>query len=297
MSDPHNPKELVQRGQAAARVGHRAEAREMLRRAVAMAPNNVEAWLALAGVEDDPAEKIACFERVLALDHENVEARLGLEMLQPQDPASVAKPAGSPTPGQAEANEDLEAVLAEASRRLEEAVGAPPPGEVPPDDAPPGEAILYCANHPTVETMLRCNRCGKPICTRCAVQTPVGYRCKQCVAGQQAIFYTGGVPDYAIGAILALVLGGAATFLMSMLSYWFFALILGAPAGIGIAEAVRFAVRRRRSKYLWLAVGGGMVVGALPALLLSLAGLNLWSLLSLGIFLVLAVGAAVARVR
>jgi hypothetical protein len=82
-----------------------------------------------------------------------------------------------------------------------------------------------------------------------------------------------------------------------MLSYWFFALILGAPVGIGIAEAVRLAVRRRRSKYLWLVVGGSIIAGSVPALLLNLIGFNLWSLLTTGLFLVLAVGAAVARLR
>jgi hypothetical protein len=289
ITDSPNPKELVQRGQAAARVGHQAEAREILRRAVALAPDNVEAWLALAGVEDDPATKIACFEHVLALDPKNVEASLGLELLQARArssaPALEAELAGQD-------DGDLEAVLAEASRRLEETVGSPAPGEVPPDDE-----VLYCANHPAVETMLRCNRCGKPICTRCAVRTPVGYRCKECVAGQQSAFYTGGVADYAIGGVIALVLGGAAAVLMSSLSFWFFALILGAPIGIGIAEAVRFAVRRRRSKYLWLTVTGAMVVGALPPLLFSLLGLSLWSLLSMGLYLILAVGAAAARLR
>ncbi len=289
MSEVPNPRELIQRGQAAARVGHRDEARRALRRAVELAPASADAWLALAGVEDDPAEKVTCFEKVLALDPENVEARLGLEMLQLKTTPEASDP---PAQGAAAADDDLESVIAEASRRLEEAVGAPPPGEVPPDDE-----VLYCANHPNVETMLRCNRCGKPICTRCAVQTPVGYRCKQCVAGQQAVFYTGGVPDYAIGAVIALVLGGLATFLMSMLGYWLFALILGAPVGIGIAEVVRLAVRRRRSRYLWLVVSGGIVVGAVPALLMGLLGLNLWPLLTTGLFLVLAVGAAAARLR
>jgi hypothetical protein len=290
ISDSPSPRELVQRGQAAARVGHQAEARDLLRRAVAMAPDDAEAWLALAGVEEDPATKVQCFDKVLALDPENVEARLGLEMLQ-------ARTQAPPAPAQEQQlaiqdDGDLETVLAEASRRLEEAVGAPLPGEVPPDDA-----VLYCANHPNVETMLRCNRCGKPICTRCAVQTPVGYRCKECVGRQQAVFYTGGVLDYVIGAAIALVLGGVAAVLMSRLGFWFFALILGAPIGVGIAEVVRLAVRRRRSKYLWVTVAGGLVVGALPTLLLSLLGLSLWSLLSMGIYLVLAVGAATARLR
>jgi hypothetical protein len=58
---------------------------------------------------------------------------------------------------------------------------------------------------------------------------------------------------------------------------------------------VRLAVRRRRSKYLWLVVGIGLVVGALPALLMALV--SLWGLLTLGLFLLLAVGAATARLR
>jgi len=186
--------------------------------------------------------------------------------------------------------DELEAVIAAASRKLDEAVGPPPPGEVPLDNG-----VLFCANHPNVETMLRCNRCNKPICPRCAVQTAVGYRCKQCVGQQQAVFFTGGPVDYVIGGGIALILGGIAAYLMTLLAAWFFALILGPTVGIAIAEAVRFAVRRRRSRYLWAVVAGSMIVGALPSLLLALT--SLWSLAALGLFLVLGVGAAVARLR
>ena len=192
-------------------------------------------------MEDEPAEKAACFETVLTLDPDNVEARLGLEMLQ-QASHRTWKPTRP--------EDDLEAVIAAASRRLEQAVGPPPPTRCP------WTMASYCANHPNVETMLRCNRCGKPICTRCAVQTPVGYRCKQCVGQQQAVFYRRRL-DYVIGGRIALVLGGIAGYLMTLLGAWFFALILGPTIGIGIAEVVRLAVRRRRSRYLWLAVGGG----------------------------------------
>jgi hypothetical protein len=235
-------------------------------------------------VEDDPVEKVRCLERVLDLDPANVEARLGLEMLLPDE--------SKPTPAAEDEGDDLEAVIAEASLRLDAAIGPPPPDEVRPDDG-----VLTCANHPSVETVLRCNRCGKPICTRCAVQTPVGYRCRECVGQQQASFYSGGAADYIIGAVIALVLGGIASYIITLLGAWFFALILGPTVGIGIAEAVRFAVRRRRSRYLWLVVAGGIAIGALPALLLALASLRLWTLLSLGLFLLLAVGAATARLR
>jgi hypothetical protein len=187
--------------------------------------------------------------------------------------------------------DDLDTVLAEASRRLGEAVGPAPAGEVPADD------VLYCANHPSVQTMLRCNRCGKPICTRCAVRTPVGYRCRECVGRQQSVFYTGGAGDYAIGGGIALLLGGAASLLMTLLGAWFFALILGPTVGIAVAELVRLAVRRRRSRYLWLSVVIGLVVGAIPALLLGVAGASLWRLLTPVLFVVLAAGAAAARLR
>ncbi len=282
MTDSANTTELVQRGKAAARVGRLDEAREYLDRAVQLEPGNVEAWLALAAVEQDPAQKVACFETILQLDPNNVEARLGLEMLQHD--------LGSDQATEQVVEDELEAVIAEASRQLEEAVGPPPPDEVPLDDG-----VLFCANHPQVETMLRCNRCGKPICTRCAVQTPVGYRCKQCVGQQQAVYYTGGALDYVIGGVIAVVLGGVAGYLMTLLGAWFFALILGPTIGIAIAEVVRLAVRRRRSRYLWLVAGVGIVLGSLPALLLAAAAP--WRLVALGLFLLLALGAATARLR
>ena len=119
-------------------------------------------------------------------------------------------------------------------------------GPPPPDEAPLDDGALYCANHPNRETVLRCNRCSKPICTSCAVQTPVGYRCRECVGQQQAVYFTGGAVDYVIGGAIALVLGGVASYLMTLLGAWFIALILGPAVGIGIAELVRLAVRRRR---------------------------------------------------
>ena len=38
---------------------------------------------------------------------------------------------------------------------------------------------LRCAEHPDVETYLRCAECDKPICPRCMVQTPVGAKCRE----------------------------------------------------------------------------------------------------------------------
>jgi hypothetical protein len=129
---------------------------------------------------------------------------------------------------------------------------------------------LYCVNHPNVETYLRCNRCGQPICPRCAVRTPVGYRCRSCVNAQQRVFYADFRPaHYLVAVAVALPLSLVAGWLIPSLGWWY-AVILGPLAGGGIAEAVRWALRRRRGQYTWLVVCGCIVVGALPKLLLSL---------------------------
>lgn len=39
---------------------------------------------------------------------------------------------------------------------------------------------VRCAYHPDTETLLRCSRCGKPICPKCGIRTPVGMRCPDC---------------------------------------------------------------------------------------------------------------------
>ena len=68
------------------------------------------------------------------------------------------------------------------------------------------ETVTFCYRHPDTETGLRCNRCGNPICAKCAVRTDVGFRCPDCVRQQQDKFYTGGRLDYVIAVVIALPL-------------------------------------------------------------------------------------------
>src|SRR5579859_6333193 len=71
----------------------------------------------------------------------------------------------------------------------------------------------FCYVHPTVETSLRCNKCGQYICARCAVRTPVGYRCKQCVHQQQDVYFSATQLDYVIAGAVSFGLGIPAAFL------------------------------------------------------------------------------------
>ena len=107
---------------------------------------------------------------------------------------------------------------------------------------------MVCYVHPQRETLLRCNRCERPICQSCAVLTPTGYRCKECVRGQQKIFETARWWDYP----LAFITAGVLSYLGSLIAglFGFFTILLAPVAGMIIAEAVRFVVRRRRSKLI-----------------------------------------------
>jgi hypothetical protein len=129
--------------------------------------------------------------------------------------------------------------------------------------------ILYCANHPTVETHLRCNRCEKPICTKCAVLTPTGYRCKECVKEQQGIFNTAVWYDY----VIAFIVGGGLAYLGSRVTAYigFFTIFVAPIAGVFIAEAIRFTTRKHRSKQLFLVSAIAVALGSIVPIILRLS--------------------------
>jgi hypothetical protein len=148
----------------------------------------------------------------------------------------------------------------------------------PQDDTAVGREpdVLFCANHPSVPTSLRCSRCGKPICARCRVATPVGYRCYECADVQS-------VPTYAVDTnyyvkALAVGVGAAAGIgvlwgLFPGFDFWA-ALIMG----IVVGEAVSWAANMKRGPGLQMvgvvAVALGIVVSRLVLqVVLSNAGL------------------------
>jgi hypothetical protein len=111
---------------------------------------------------------------------------------------------------------------------------------------------MQCATHPSVETELTCSRCGKPICPRCLVQTPVGARCRDCAHLRR-------IPTYDVKPVF-LLRGAAAAFAVSIVSgvLWFLispphrgvfayaALFIALAIGYGVGEAVSWATNRKR---------------------------------------------------
>src|SRR4030065_902931 len=141
---------------------------------------------------------------------------------------------------------------------------------------------IYCANHPSIETSLRCNKCEKPICAKCAILTPTGYRCKECIKGQQIVFETAEWVDYplmfTVVAILA-YLGSLVAFRVG-----FFIILLAPIAGGVIAEAARFVTRRRRSKNLFIMAAVAAVVGCIPLTLQFVFNFSLFGFAGAGGF-------------
>lgn len=129
----------------------------------------------------------------------------------------------------------------------------------------PEPETLYCYVHPDRPTLLRCNRCGRPICTSCAVLTPTGYRCKECVKSQQKIFVTARWWDYPLAVLIAGVLGYIGSLIVSQLGGFlgFITIFIAPIAGMIISEAVRFVTHKRRSKPLFFTAAAATFIGSI----------------------------------
>ena len=138
--------------------------------------------------------------------------------------------------------------------------------------APPEDGLTYCAVHPDRETSLRCNKCGRLMCAECAVLTPVGYRCRECVRGQQDRFLKASRADNVIVFVVCALLSGVMLTLVKLLPIpLIFLLLLGLPAGGLVAELAFRAVGRRRSRHLGGIAAAGAALGALIGMAVGVA--------------------------
>ena len=159
---------------------------------------------------------------------------------------------------------------------------------------------MKCATHPGVETNLKCGKCGKPICPRCMVQTPVGARCPDCAKLYKLPTYRVSTKYYlrATGTALgmAIVCGVIWGVVRGLLPFFFFNLLLGPGVGYAIGEVVSISVNRKRGKGLAAVAGIAVTISYLVSIFLPwglIFGFHILDLLALalGIFV------AVTRLR
>jgi hypothetical protein len=164
---------------------------------------------------------------------------------------------------------------------------------------------MRCATHPDVDTNLRCGKCGKPICPKCLVQTPVGARCQDCARLQKLPTFQVTSSYYlrAIGTAvgMAFACGAAWWAIRAVMGIPYFSFLLAAGFGYAIGEVVGRSVNRKRSRGLVITAGAGVVLSFVISIFPPWGTWFLWfSGLSLVVSLLavaLGVWVAVTRVR
>lgn len=118
---------------------------------------------------------------------------------------------------------------------------------------------MRCAAHPNVETNLLCGKCGKPICPKCMVQTPVGARCPECAGLHKLPTFRVSTQYYlrAIGAGLgmAIVCGIVWGLVEWIIPLFSFNLLLGPAIGYAIGEVISLSVNHKRGTRLAIVAG------------------------------------------
>lgn len=130
-----------------------------------------------------------------------------------------------------------------------------------------------CPRHPTITTRLRCSKCGEPICPRCMVETPVGFRCPSC-AGLSTGWW-GRTPSSLLirATLIGLLVALAVGWVWSRFPDWQFYLALA--LGFGVAETMAWAARLQRGRDLQVTAMVVAAVGLLASRLFFLTDLGI----------------------
>ena len=138
------------------------------------------------------------------------------------------------------------------------------------DDA--DSPALRCYRHPDRETWVRCGRCDQPICSRCAMQGPVGFRCRDCGRPAFDPLTSMRPSQLAIGLAIA-ASGGLITGLLTS-RIGFFGLLIAWFAGGIVADAVMRFVGFKRGLRMAVTLVGGILVGSAVAFGIGTAALE-----------------------
>jgi hypothetical protein len=125
------------------------------------------------------------------------------------------------------------------------------------------EYDVKCFYHPNVSTRLRCSRCEKPICPRCMVSTPIGFRCPECARGPKPVLYQTTATGLARASALGVVIALGAGVLWGLFPAWEFYCVL--LLGFGTVEGIAWGANYRRGRELLLVAIACIVLGFVVA--------------------------------
>lgn len=127
------------------------------------------------------------------------------------------------------------------------------------EEFPRTRGEVPCSYHPSVMTGLRCSRCGKPICPRCGVRTPVGLRCPDCAGVRGLPTYPTSPNVLAKSAGVGLAVAVAVGVLWGFIPNWGFYLSL--LLGFGVVEAMAKSANNKRGRDLQILAMGLVLLG------------------------------------
>jgi hypothetical protein len=270
---------LLGQAERAAVAGKRAAAVQLYEQILEEDATVEAAWLGLATVTAEAAEQKKLYAHVLTLNPDNEVALQELARLRGEIVTALKPLVPEPVveePAVAEFDHQAE-VIEEAHE-------------------------LACYRHPNRTTSLRCYSCGRPICTQCAIKTPVGYRCPECVRNLENTFYEATPRDYllvpAVLFPLSLIIGylvvrfaGGGFFLL------FFMFAIAGAVGSWIGRVGHRVAGRRRGRYLPYIAAACVALGVLiPVGIFFLMGISP-GLLGGAIYLFVATSAAYYQMR
>lgn len=131
---------------------------------------------------------------------------------------------------------------------------------------------LHCYRHPDRETWVRCGRCDQPICMKCAMDGPVGLRCKTCGKPTRDALASMRSTQILVAAVLAL--GGGAIVGYAGSAIGFFGLVVAFFGGGIIAEVIDRAIGIKRGPRILMIAVPGILAGGLVGLAFSV--LSTW---------------------
>ena len=129
---------------------------------------------------------------------------------------------------------------------------------------------LYCYRHPDRETWVRCGRCDQPICMSCAMQGPVGLRCKSCGKPVRDALTSMTPTQTLVTPLLATGAGLLVGYLA--LQFGWFGLVVAFFAGRITVDVLDRAIGTKRGPRMIALVAVGLLVGALVG-----GGYALWT--------------------
>ncbi len=281
--------------------GKMAAAQSLYQQIIDEDPTAVAGWLGLAAIATDEATKSEALEQAEALGATSAEIDQARDGNVPstrkssgEDPIPV--PAGTPPP-----------VVKVPPPEPKTKVGTPPPATPPPqkesifkDEAEKAvEYDLFCYRHPDRATSLRCYKCNRPICMECTRKTSVGYLCPECQRDLEDTFFNAKPLDNLIVLAAALPLSLVAGFILARFAggfgffLWIILFMVGGAVGSFIGRMSKRIIGNRRGRYIPYIVAACLIFGVGFFFLPYILTLSLGGLLAPGIFLFVAVPAAI----